>query len=438
MHIASFDDGSHAALHVFADELLDLWLHPVFVRGVNYRVVVGQILMDDKGREDFCGVQGATSLAGCNICHFEGRTFASRRVFDGIRRYLPCNDTRRKKGSRRNVQMNYHFGFDENRAAPLKRTYDEYKESAAIAEESNRGMARATGVHRGVKRLWVLDILPYAAHIHWTVDMMHCFNNVIADMTNSLRPTSSGDKTLYKHVNRTTADNVKEACMNEGIHEHLTHNGNTNPPWVFSKAECVQADKSMHKIIGACTFEERPLGVMKAGKASNSHDTIFWATTYARWCFRNKGCVTYTKNICEIFDIMGSLGATRLNAQQVRDVIKPKIIAAMVQRAGLLPPTECMLTLHELLHICDQVAEVGVPRVSSLYKFERMNHILKELLQNHAKGKCVVTSFYVFSCTYLCHVFSCLSTRILFSRLLMSFHAHICRSPFCYEEFRST
>lgn len=398
MHIASFDDGSQAALKVFADEALDLWKNPIVVGDNQYRVVIGQILMDDKGRESFCHVQGATSLAGCNICHFEGRTFGTRRIFDGVRRYLPLNDSRRKKDSTRNTQQNLHFGFDEKKGVPRKRTYAEYKESAAIAEEANRGrpVHAVQQQHRGVKKLWVLDILPYAEHIHWTVDMMHCFQNVIKDMNNSLRPTSSGDKLLFQHTNRTTVPAVKEACFNEGIHQHMTLNGNVNPPWIFTKKECIEADRAMLQIIGSCSFEERPLGVMKAGRAGNSHDTIYWATVYARWCFRGKGSVPHRDNILDIYDIMASLCATRLNAKQVKEVLKPRLIAALVKRAGLLPPTECMLTLHEMIHICEQVEEVGVPRVSSLYKFERMNHILKELLKNHSKGKFPSLFMYTF------------------------------------------
>jgi hypothetical protein len=222
MHVASFDDGSEASLQMFADELLDLWHNPVDVDGQKNVVVLGQILMDDKGRESFCGVQGATSKAGCNICHFEGRRFKTRQVFDGIRRYLPMNDPTRNHNSAKNDRDQLHFGFYEKRQPPKKRTYAEYKESARIAEEQNAGNPNKIFAHRGVKKLWVLDILPYAMYIHWTVDMMHCWNNIIVDMLNSLRPTTSGDKKLFKHVNRTTSENVVKACTEEDIHHHLS------------------------------------------------------------------------------------------------------------------------------------------------------------------------------------------------------------------------
>ena len=143
------------------------------------------------------------------------------------------------------------------------------------------------------------------------------------------------------------------------------------------------------------------MGVMKSGKAANSHDTIQWATVYSRWCFRNKGSARYTNNICDIFDILAQLNATRLNAQKVQTVIKPRLISALVERCGLLPPSECMLTLHEVIHVCDQVIEVGAPRVSTLYKFERMNHVLKEMLQNSAKGLVLRTFYLILRTFYL-------------------------------------
>jgi hypothetical protein len=216
MHVASFDDGSQAALHMFAEEMLDLWLDPSVVDGTTYRVVVGQILMDDKGRESFCGVQGATSLAGCNICHFEGRTFANRRVFDGARRYCATNDPSRLMNSNKNMMKNFHFSRDELLPVPKKRTYAEYKEYARIAEDRNRNTRDKSYAHKGVKKLWSLHILPYAEHIHKTQDMMHCMNNVITDCNNSLRPTNSGDTNLYKFNNRTTQPSVISACQDEG------------------------------------------------------------------------------------------------------------------------------------------------------------------------------------------------------------------------------
>jgi hypothetical protein len=101
-------------------------------------------------------------------------------------------------------RSNFDFSFDEDRPPPLKRTYAQYKEYAAIAEEHNRrSTSNKKYAHEGVKKIWCLDCLPYACHIHWTIDAMHCLNNIICDCLSSLRPTNSGDKKLYKFTNRT-------------------------------------------------------------------------------------------------------------------------------------------------------------------------------------------------------------------------------------------
>ena len=105
-----------------------------------------------------------------------------------------------------------------------------------------------------------------------------------------------------------------------------------------------------------------------------------------RWCLRKMGDSKYIDNICDIFDIFTSFHASRLDARLVCSVLRTRLISALVTRSGLVPPSECTITLHEVMHICDQIAEIGVPRVSCLYKFERMNHILKALMQNNAKG----------------------------------------------------
>jgi len=217
MHIASFDNGSPAACQMLANELLDLWDNPIDIAGQRYVVVAGQIVMDGKGRESFCGVTGATSLAGCNLCHFEGRTFANRRVFDGVRRYLQHNDSRRRRNCSRNgLDAVLHYSFDETRSTPKKRTYDEYIASADIAEQHNYGRKDKSFNHEGVKKRFCFTILPYGRHIHKTVDCMHCFNNVIRDTIGSLRPSQSGDHKLFKHKNRSNAPTVIESCVAEG------------------------------------------------------------------------------------------------------------------------------------------------------------------------------------------------------------------------------
>lgn len=287
MHIASFDDGSRAALEFFADEMLDLWSHPIVVDGASYYAVVGQILMDGRGRESFCGVQGAGSKAGCNLCHCPSRLFGqNRRVFDSFRRYLPRNDTFRQRDSNKSRAQGLQFAFDDRRGPPVKRTYTDYVTYARIAQDrQNNGLARDKDfAFRGVKKKWPLHVLPYADKIHWTMDMMHTLNNVVTDMLKSIRPTFTGDTTLGRHTNRTTTERVLKGCQDDNIHIHMAwaNTVGNSPPWILTKKECVEADKRMLQIIGACGPDESPKLVMKRGHANNSHDTIYWATTYAR------------------------------------------------------------------------------------------------------------------------------------------------------------
>ena len=58
----------------------------------------------------------------------------------------------------------------------------------------------------------------------------------------------------------------------------------------------------------------------------------------------------------------------------------------LTDRSDTLPPSECTITLHELEHEVDQSLTIGVPRFSNLYKFEKINKILKSMLKNVAKG----------------------------------------------------
>ena len=83
---------------------------------------------------------------------------------------------------------------------------------------------------------------------------------------------------------------------------------------------------------------------------------------------------------------MGMLNSSSLKVDKYDKNFMKRLLDAIVKRSGFMPPTESTMTLHELLHTCDQVLEQGVTRVSTLYKFERVNHFLKTLLQNKATG----------------------------------------------------
>ena len=139
-------------------------------------------------------------------------------------------------------------------------------------------------------------------------------------MYSSLRPTYSGDTSLGKSVNRTYKDSVVNACQQEGIHPKLwtAPTDEDVPPWVFTKRECMDADKRMKCIIGPAGAM-RIKNVMKAGKGENTHDTLEWAFTYARWCWcglAETGRV-YIENILNIFDTLCIMTASTLKIETV-------------------------------------------------------------------------------------------------------------------------
>ena len=90
-------------------------------------------------------------------------------------------------------------------------------------------------------------------------------------------------------------------------------------------------------------------------------------------------------NMLDIIDVIGVLTSNKLSHDAIR-TLGGKIVKLLAQRNGLVPPSECTITLHELFHVVDQSYNIGCPRYSNLYKFEKVNKFLKGMLKNVAKG----------------------------------------------------
>jgi hypothetical protein len=389
LHVLGFDLGSTACINKCAEELLNLYERPIEMYGCKFYVMVTQIIMDGKGRESYCKLQSQRGFAGgCHVCDFKGRAFGNKRtIYDGYRRYTSNTrgaDERRKAKSEHNRKAKLYFSFDENLDRPMKRKYEDYIRDGLEAEELNRTSTTAKKFNvNGVKGVWCLHILPYASKIHWTYDLMHTFNNVITDALSSIVPTYSGKAgLLYPNENRTICSSVIDACKSEKIHRYL-YDG-TVPPWVLSVEDCINIDKMQHYIIGQFTSEEFVTNVMRGRKAKRSHDTIYWACVYSRWLLRNRGPVI--DNILDVFEMMAVLNSNRLHVPTIMGEFYTGLIDNLIKRSGLVPPSECTTTLHELLHVCDQVQMIGAPRYSTLYKFEKVNKLLKSFCFNKAKG----------------------------------------------------
>ena len=71
------------------------------------------------------------------------------------------------------------------------------------------------------------------------------------------------------------------------------------------------------------------------------------------------------------------------------------MLKLLVDRSGLVPPSECTITTHELLHVVDQSIAIGCPRYSNLYKFEKVNKFFKSMLNNVSKSMASIMKNYM-------------------------------------------
>jgi hypothetical protein len=193
----------------------------------------------------------------------------------------------------------------------VDRAYAEYVVNGLSAEESGAPCD-------GVKGLFAFYPHPLAHLIVASTDPMHAFYNVITDGNKTLRPTNSGDTNLGSCSNRTYKQDVINDCQSDRTHKKLWSGDTADdvPPWVFTKVECVEADKRMNSIIGP-PGTNRIQRVMKAGHAANTHDTLEWAFTFARWCWHGFGTAVYVDNLLEIFDVLNILTSSSLKIATV-------------------------------------------------------------------------------------------------------------------------
>jgi hypothetical protein len=206
--------------------------------------------------------------------------------------------------------MQYHVNELEH--SPRIKTYDDYSVNGQIA------IAQGGRESNGVKGLFAFHNHPHAEFITATTDYMHAYFNVIRDMLKTLQPTNSGDILLAQNINRTYKETVIASCKEDGFHKKLWTPPYDQyvPDWVFSKLECIKANKRMKSIIGPPGVM-RISDVMKAGKGENTHDTLEWAFVFARWCWAGLGVRVYIENILEIFDVLCMLTASTIKIETV-------------------------------------------------------------------------------------------------------------------------
>jgi hypothetical protein len=369
LHMLGVNYGAYSIWDSIVEEFNDLWINGIIVGDIKYRIAIIRVTLDGKGLQTLTKTSGSVSYSGCNKCHFPGLRFANRQCYPYHRRYLDSNDRRRMKTCHEELQLDpslqYHFEVVE--PEPTPRTYQEYLANGHRAEQTHSTVD-------GVKGVWTLQQLPYAANIYWIKDPMHSFANIIKDCVKVLRPTNSD------FSNRTESSAVRIACEQANIFKHLHQRTTPNMKarWAFTSREVREVHEQM------TLFHEIGDGLKKPFKTnggSTSHDKLVWATTYAHYVLSGKGNHTVTSNILTIFDLINILRGYEYDLEGIRQLLGI-VYCVLATHEGILPPSEATYTMHELVHIVQQIEDLGPPLMSSLFKYERQNKFLKDLIKN--------------------------------------------------------
>ncbi len=86
-------------------------------------------------------------------------------------------------------------------------------------------------------------------------------------------------------------------------------------------------------------------------------------------------------NILTIFDIIGHLIQYQFDRGDLLNVSN-LVKFTLSQHEGLLPPSEGTYALHELIHVTDQIIDLGPPLMNAMFKYEQKNLILRKLMKN--------------------------------------------------------
>jgi hypothetical protein len=120
------------------------------------------------------------------------------------------------------------YPFKEEGTTPEAKSYQMYLQNAALAEVKGEPV-------NGVRGVWALNALEYAADIVWCKDLMHSFSNVIKDSIKVLRPS------IYGFQNRTESDRVRNACKESKIFRDLwTVDPVKNPRNIFDSLQALR------------------------------------------------------------------------------------------------------------------------------------------------------------------------------------------------------
>jgi hypothetical protein len=371
-----------------------LWSNGITVGENCYRIGLVNGIWDGKGFELVTKTQGGASHKGCNACDFTGITWAKTVVYPFYSKYLPVDDVRRNKRPPR-IVPNYQFMYNyrtEIATTPRMFNYAEY--IAAGLEYQNRDEKSIKAIN-GVKGVWAFDVLPYGQHIWMTKDKMHTGDHVVKDSLNTLARSVNG------HENRTEKITVRTACENDKMFPFLyeeDEEGKKIPhaPWTANRYIETKHDLKLKHVIGAVSVEI-PKSIWKKKKGRTSQETIMYGSDgWATWCLYCPELLPstpYIDNKLKLFDVLRILNSSRIKGRDLTAIFT-LTIDALVEHSALFPPTEQTYALHELVHIVQQIQNIGPPKFNNLFMYERVNSTLKRMIKNKCNSMASIVKAY--------------------------------------------
>ena len=88
LHVVSLCNGCQYSLQLLVEDLLPLWTEGIVVDGIKFRVGLVNGVWDGIAFQDVTKTEGSKSLSGCNVCSFEGVSFARRVVYPSFTRFV--------------------------------------------------------------------------------------------------------------------------------------------------------------------------------------------------------------------------------------------------------------------------------------------------------------------------------------------------------------
>ena len=153
--------------------------------------------------------------------------------------------------------------------------------------------------------------------------------------------------------------------------------------WVSSNQSIKKADVLLHNIKGIQSTLA-PRKALQQPWLLKSVSRKELCTKFARMSLYNIATVNnpVVFNCMNVFDVISMACSDRFDLEYLDTTLLPRLYELLSEREGLLPMTESTFTIHQLVHVFQDIKKIGPPRFYWMYGAERLNKYLKGLLKN--------------------------------------------------------